>query len=80
MYRDQFAADVHIRRCDRCCGNCKHFSREWEDSACTHPKQAEYPSWPEEFEDESPHFSAYTGTLVDEGMVCDLWERGNEEA
>lgn len=73
-----FFAAFHVRRVDKCCGNCRHFDRQYEDSGCGNPKQVEFDSYSSEArkydEDYQPHYGVYGGVCVDEGYVCDLWE------
>ena len=45
--------------------------RNYEESGCAHPKQREFDSNAGEYET----YGAYGGTDVNEGFVCDLWER-----
>lgn len=77
MSRDDenFITAFHVRRCDTCCGNCRHFDRQYEDSGCAHPRQREFDKTPSS---ETPIYDAYRGILVDEGYVCDLWEKKGE--
>ena len=77
--QNRFIEFAHIRRCDKCCGNCKHFKRDYEASGCAHPKQADFDTLTFELlmkvPDTTPEsYGAYGGTDVDEGFVCDLWE------
>lgn len=68
---EKFRKAFNVRRCEKCCGNCKHFVREYEDARCDHPKQQEFDSF--------VHFyGACGGSDVDEGNVCDLWEAKGE--
>ena len=80
MKLEAFERDFNVRRCERCCGNCRYFCREWEDHACAHPRLREYPDYPGEFDDDyNNRLSAYNGDYnVDEGFVCDLWEKETE--
>lgn len=80
-YDDQnrFIEFAHVRRCDKCCGNCKHFERDYEMAGCAHLKQADFDTltFAQRMKDPSltPGFyGAYGGTEVDEGFICDLWE------
>lgn len=78
-----FREAFNVRRCEKCCGNCKHFEREWEDSGCNHPKLEDFDSDLKEIRKINPEFTetygAYSGASVDEGNICDLWEKKNEE-
>lgn len=73
-----FFAAFHVRRVDKCCGNCRHFDRQYEDSGCGNPKQVEFDSLEQKAIKTPDHipetYGAYGGILVDEGYVCDLWE------
>lgn len=76
---NKFFAFAHVRRCDKCCGNCKYFERSYEEAGCAHPKQAEFDSWEQLMRKEDPYhvpesYGAYGGAGVDEGFICDLWE------
>ena len=68
---DGYRATFHVRQCDRCCGNCKHFERYYEEAGCDHPRQREFDGDAEEH----TLYGAYGGISVNEGNVCDLWER-----
>lgn len=68
---ERFRAFANVRQVERCCGTCRHFERDWEESGCKHPKQRDFDSQPSEYD----FYGAYGGTEVDEGCVCDLWER-----
>lgn len=78
MDHKAFEAAYHVMRCEKCCGNCRHFRREYEDSACEHPKCKDYPAYPGEFDDTEPGLYSGGDYCVDEGFVCDLWERKAE--
>ena len=69
-YRETF----HVRRVERCCGTCRHFERDYEDSGCAHPKQREFDPYGYEYK----HYGAFSGITVDEGCICDLWEEKEE--
>lgn len=71
---DNFRKAYNVRRCEKCCGNCKHFERDWDFAGCSHPKQAEFDTLHTPEEINSSTYGAYGGTEVDEGNVCDLWE------
>lgn len=74
-----FRKAFNVRNVERCCGTCRHFDRRFEDSGCANPKQAEFD--PEEQEarkdpDYVPErYGALNGIIVDEGCICDLWEK-----
>ena len=74
-----FRKAFNVRAVERCCGTCRHFDRNFEDSGCANPKQAEFD--PEEQKarktpDYVPEpYGAYRGICVNEGDVCDLWEK-----
>ena len=77
---EKFRKAYNVRRVEKCCGNCKHFDRCCEDSGCRHPKQSEFDSFEKMMRESDPEYppetyGAYGGTEVDEGNVCDLWER-----
>lgn len=79
---DAFRAAFNVRRVEKCYGTCRHFEREYEDCGCGHPRQAEFDSWVKERKDDPNYaetYGAYGGILVDEGYVCDLWERIGKE-
>jgi hypothetical protein len=80
---EKFRKAYNVRRVEQCCGNCKHFERNYEDAGCAHPKQAEFDSFLKAMRECDPEYSvtygAYDGTNVDEGNVCDLWEAKGEE-
>lgn len=70
-----FKRRYNFKRVERCCGNCKHFEREYEDHACTNPHVKDFADWEGEF-DGIERLDAYAGMLdADEGCVCDLWEK-----
>lgn len=79
-YQDEerYRKTFNIRRCEKCCGNCKHFERDYECAGCAHPKQRIFNSFLKAMQDSDPEYSetygAYGGIDVDEGNVCDLWE------
>lgn len=79
---EKFRKAFNVRRCEKCCGNCKHFERDCEEAGCVHPKQAEFDSFLKEMRKIYPEcpalYDAYNGTDVDEGNVCDLWEAKGE--
>lgn len=63
-----FDKEHHLRTADRCCGNCRHGTREdengsnWQGEAtCRHPKRSGPP---------------YELGNVLQSQVCDLWEGG----
>jgi hypothetical protein len=68
MTREELEKAIHFRTIDApCCGNCKWFKREWEDTECKHPQNFwTYPDHPE-----------FTNRLaaMDEHNVCDRFER-----
>lgn len=76
----QYSLKYNVRRCAKCCGNCKHFQRAYSESGCKHPNQIEFDSY-EKYRKETlgkdydgEDYGAYTGITVDEGHVCDLHE------
>lgn len=76
---ESFCAAFHVRRVDKCCGNCRHFDRQYEDAGCGNPKQVEFDGYYREklsrdADASVPRYGAYGGVCVDEGYVCDLWE------
>jgi hypothetical protein len=75
---EKFRKAFNVRRCEKCCGNCKHFEREYEEHGCAHPKQAEFDLFLKAMLESDLEYreayGAYSGTDVDEGNVCDLWE------
>lgn len=75
---EKFRKAFNVRRSEKCCGNCKHFEREYECAGCAHPKQAEFDSFTKMMQESDPEYletyGAYGGIEVDEGNVCDLWE------
>jgi hypothetical protein len=75
---EKFRKAFNVRRCEKCCGNCKHFERDYEYAGCDHPKQVEFDSFVNAMWECDPkyfhYYGAYGGTDVDEGNVCDLWE------
>ena len=79
---EKFRKAYNVRRCEKCCGNCKHFDRAYEDAGCAHPNQAEFDSILKVMREYDPEHSetygAYGGTNVDEGYMCDLWELKGE--
>ena len=68
---ERFKAFANVRQVELCCGTCRHFERNWEQSGCAHPKQRDFDSFAGEYE----NYGAYGGTEIDEGFVCDLWEK-----
>lgn len=79
-----FAAAFHVRSVERCCGTCKHFVRSYEDAGCANQKQAEFDSYEQLMRKEDPYhepetYGAYGGIPVDEGHVCDLWDRADDQ-
>jgi len=42
---ERFMAAFHVRRCERCCGNCRHFDRDYELTGCAHPRQREFDTY-----------------------------------
>lgn len=80
---EKFSKAFNVRRCEKCCGNCKHFERDFEEAGCDHPKQAEFDSFLKALREQNPDVSrfygAYGGIRVDEGNVCDLWEKKESE-
>jgi hypothetical protein len=80
---EKFRKAYNVRRVEKCCGNCKHFARDYEQGGCIHPKQAEFDSFVKlmrESESEYPGlYSPFDGTDVDEGYVCDIWEAKGED-
>lgn len=81
---EKFRKAYNVRRCEKCCGNCKHFEREYEEHGCAHPKQAEFDSFLKAMRECDPEYpktyDAYGGTVVDEGNVCDLWKAKGEQS
>jgi hypothetical protein len=79
---EKFRKAFNVRRVEKCCGNCKHFERDYEDAGCDHPKQAEFDSFYKAMRETDPEYKyfygAYGGTEVDESNVCDLWEAKGE--
>jgi hypothetical protein len=75
---ENFRKAYNVRRCEKCCGTCKHFVRDYECAGCAHPKQAEFDSFTKMMQESDPEYyeqyGAYSGAEVDEGNVCDLWE------
>ena len=70
MTEERLKAAIHFRTIDEpCCGNCKWFQREWEDTNCEHPQNIWH--FPE------PDFSDYNNKLScnNEHDVCDRFER-----
>lgn len=81
--QDKFREAFNVRRCEKCCGNCKHFERIDDCSGCKHPKQSEFDSVYKMKRESDPEYPPETygaigGTYVDEGEVCNLWEAGGE--
>ena len=76
---ESFRKAFNVRRIERCCGTCKHFDRQYEDSGCGHPRQLEFDSFAKSMSKDDPEYTetygAYGGIFVDEGDVCDLWEK-----
>ena len=76
----RYTAFHHVRQCEKCCGNCRWFDRQYEDSGCLQPAQREFDLY-EISHAEDPwylpeSYGAYEpGIMVNEGFVCDLWER-----
>lgn len=78
--REAYCEKFHVKRIERSCGTCKHFERSYEESGCHNQKQAEFDEQEQEnrrnacaiVEDYGPYSS---GVQVDEGYVCDLWEK-----
>lgn len=79
---DKFRKAFNVRQCEKCCGNCKHFDRDYECTGCAHPKQSEFDSFTKEMQksDQEYHneYGAYGGIIINEGNVCDLWESEGE--
>lgn len=79
---EKFRKAFNVRRCEKCCGNCKHFDREYECVGCAHPKQAEFDSFTKKMQESDSEYSttygAYGGIYIDEGNICDLWEQKGE--
>lgn len=75
----KFRQAYNVRRCEKCCGNCKYFDRDYEDSGCAHPKQSEFDSFAKMVQESDPEYrepyGIAGGIRVDEGNVCDLWEQ-----
>lgn len=75
---EEFRRAFNVRRVERCCGTCRHFDRQYEDSGCAHPRQAEFDGFARLMRESDPdyeeHYGAYGGVSVNEGFVCDLWE------
>ncbi len=70
QYEEKYRETFHVRQCDRCCGTCRHFERDYEESGCRHQKQREFDPEADEYE----QYGAYGGLSVNEGCICDLWE------
>jgi hypothetical protein len=75
--KTKFMAAFHVRRCEKCCGNCRYFERDYEESGCANPRQREFDTYTPQGEEGS--YGAYGGIFVDDGNVCDLWEKGDRE-
>ena len=82
--RDAYCEKFHVKRVERSCGTCKFFERSYEESGCHQPRQADFDEIEQErrragcefLEDYGPYSS---GVEVDEGFVCDLWEKKEGE-
>jgi hypothetical protein len=53
---EKFRKAFNVRRCEKCCGNCKHFERNYEDAGCDHPKQAEFDSFLKAMRESNPEY------------------------
>ena len=86
IFEDQeaFKKTFNVRRVPKCCGTCRHFDRDYEESGCGHPRQAEFDSFAKAMKAEDPDYpetyGAYGGIYIDEGFVCELWEQGQDQA
>ena len=69
-----FAEQHRVMRIPRCCGTCKWFAREYSDHACTNPAQDSYLFEPADY-----YSACGPGIRVDEGYLCDLWQKGGAE-
>lgn len=74
MTEEQLKTAIHFRAIDTpCCGNCKWFRREWEDTRCMHPQNMwKYPE---------PEFSDDDNRLryIKEHHVCNRFEKKEEK-
>ena len=72
MTEERLKAAIHFRTIDEpCCGNCKWFRREWEDTNCEHPQNI----W--RFSDPHPEDNDYNYKLSfnKEHDICDRFEK-----
>lgn len=79
---EKFKKSVNWRQVEKCCGTCKWFDRDYEESGCMHQKQAEFDEFEQNMRKNDPAYDpecygAYGGIDTDEGKVCDLWEGKN---
>lgn len=70
MTREELEKAINFRTIDApCCGNCKWFSREYEDAECKHPlniwhyQETDYAGYKNEIAGHSEH------------NICDRFER-----
>lgn len=70
MTEEQLKQAIHFRTIDApCCGNCKWFRREFEDTKCKHPQNIwNYPEPENDVWDNKLDFNK-------EHDVCDRFER-----
>ena len=75
-----YCEKYNVRRIERCCGNCKYFDRQYESVGCKNQKQADFDSYEQLCRrngEEPNQYGAYAfGVDIDEGFVCDLWQKG----
>ena len=78
--QDAYCEKYHVKRVERSCGTCKHFERDYDDArGCKRQEQAEFDKDGVEWAHNAGHEPEYGswggGVTVDEGYVCDLWEK-----
>lgn len=75
--KDAFRKANHLGRVEKCCGTCRHFCEEYEESWCSNPAQAEFDSEEQQSQQKGnpprQYDSPFDATLVTAGNVCDLW-------
>lgn len=75
--KDAFRKCHHVRMVEKCCGTCRHFCEDYEETWCSNPVQAEFDSEEQQSQQKGNpprlYDSCFDSTMVTACHVCDLW-------
>ena len=79
-----FRRAFNFKTLGKCCGTCRWIEREYEDCGCGHPMQAAFDSLEKNRAADDPdraarRYNSWYGARVDEGCLCDLWEKSDDD-